>query len=157
MCQFEATYFARGCEWVPGSSYKLCVDRLQGCKKEIKLIEWRTWCPRVRKAMEVKSSRKMAPPCVDNKYAMDEQVTNEWCSECNPEILDERERPKRCGRPECIVVEPTKGEKDPQVEWEEFLVHWPARHRHRYERHRDVTKQADIKEVSQWASSFTST
>ncbi|KAK8118762.1 uncharacterized protein PG998_003388 [Apiospora kogelbergensis] len=125
---------------------------MKGCEKELKLVEWKSWCPRARKACEAKSLRKDLPRCCDK--ATDKQVFDEWCRVCNSETVDKMGRPTRCGRPECFVVEPEKGTLDPQDEWEAILIHWPARYRHRYERHRDVKEPSEIKEVSQWASSF---
>ncbi|KAK7996929.1 glycoside hydrolase family 92 protein [Apiospora arundinis] len=160
MCKFQATCFSCGDPWVRGSSYTLCKDRLKGCQKELKLVEWKTWCPKTRKAYEkalrMKLKTVVLPPCADEKLT--QQQIDDLCRECDSEVLDKKGSPKRCESRDCRIGEPEKGTLDPQVEWEAIILKfWPPRYRTRYERARDLKDPKKIEEVSQWASSFEDT
>ncbi|KAK7928099.1 hypothetical protein PG985_005097 [Apiospora marii] len=159
MCQFRITFYPCGLPFVKGSYYKLCADR-PNCKKTIEMLEWHTFCPRMRKFLasawnqqRQEEERYQWSPEIARRVpcckGMDPQVFEGLCRKCNPAGAEQPGGFHRCSL-DCQTELFTT--KDPQYAFEWYIEKcWPHMPTARYEQRRDAR---DPTESEMWASSF---
>ncbi|KAI0551202.1 hypothetical protein F4679DRAFT_144754 [Xylaria curta] len=135
MCNFWATSFPCGCPSWRNSGYSYCADRgIPGsCTVTLKKYEWKTFCPRARKALKGKKYKPgtRLPSCCSKSNP------GSLCCKCDSSHTEASQGPTlwNCyGRHLELLSEEVVDVKTAEAFFENAVKLWPSGHQGRFYR-----------------------